>query len=101
MKTLVILAHPGLENSRVNQRWKEELLLYPNDITLHEIYMEYPDWNINVPREQNLMEAYDHVIFQFPLYWYSYPPLLKNGLTMCWLTDGLMDQTVTSLTGKS
>lgn len=78
MKTLVILAHPGLENSRVNQRWKEELLQYPNDITIHEIYKEYPDWNIDVPREQNLMEAYNHVIFQFPLYWYSYPPLLKK-----------------------
>lgn len=84
MKTLVILAHPGLEKSRVNQRWKEELLLYPNDITLHEIYKEYPDWNINVPREQNLMEAYDHVIFQFPLYWYTYPPLLKK-----WFDDVL------------
>ncbi|WP_340395014.1 NAD(P)H-dependent oxidoreductase [Paenibacillus sp. FSL E2-0177] len=84
MKTLVILAHPNLENSRVNQRWKEELLLYPNDITLHEIYKEYPDWNINVSREQNLMEAYDHVIFQFPLYWYSYPPLLKK-----WFDDVL------------
>ncbi|WP_339268712.1 NAD(P)H-dependent oxidoreductase [Paenibacillus sp. FSL R5-0470] len=74
MKTMVIVAHPNLENSRVNQRWKEALLQYPNDITLHEIYKEYPDWNIDIPREQNLMEAYDHVIFQFPLYWYSYPP---------------------------
>ena len=24
------------------------------------------------------MEAYDHVVFQFPLYSYSYPPLLKK-----------------------
>lgn len=78
MKTLIILAHPNLKVSRVNQRWKEELLLYPNDITIHEIYKEYPDWNIDVPREQRLLEAYDHVIFQFPLYWYSYPPLLKK-----------------------
>ncbi|CAM3165914.1 NAD(P)H-dependent oxidoreductase [Paenibacillus lupini] len=78
MKTLIILAHPNLEVSRVNQRWKEELILYPNDITIHEIYKEYPDWNIDVPREQRLLEAYDHVIFQFPLYWYSYPPLLKK-----------------------
>nr|WP_260506727.1 NAD(P)H-dependent oxidoreductase [Brevibacillus brevis] len=62
----------------VHQRWKEELLQYPNDITIHEIYKEYPDWNIDVPREQQLLEAYDHVIFQFPLYWYSYPPLLKK-----------------------
>jgi len=78
MKTLVILAHPNLEISRVNQRWKEELLQYPNDITIHEIYKEYPNWNIDVLREQEILEAYDHVIFQFPLYWYSYPPLLKK-----------------------
>jgi len=82
MKTLVILAHPNIEGSRVNQRWKEELLKYPNDITIHEIYKEYPDWNIDVSREQNLLETYDHVILQFPLYWYSYPPLLKK-----WLDD--------------
>jgi len=67
LKTLVILAHPNLEGSRVNQRWKEELLKYPNDITIHEIYKEYPDWNIDVSREQNLLETYDHVILQFPL----------------------------------
>lgn len=78
MKTLVILAHPNLEVSRVNQRWKEELLQYPNDITIHELYKEYPNWSIDVPREQNLLEAYDHVILQFPFYWYSYPPLLKK-----------------------
>ncbi|MEO3946314.1 NAD(P)H-dependent oxidoreductase [Gorillibacterium sp. CAU 1737] len=78
MKTLVILAHPHLDASRVNRRWKEELLNYPDEITLHELYHEYPTWTIDVSKEQALVEAYDHVIFQFPLYWYSYPPLLKK-----------------------
>lgn len=78
MKTLVILAHPNLEGSRVNLRWKEELLQYPNDVTLHELYKEYSDWSIDVPAEQQRLEAHDHIVFQFPLYWYSYPPLLKK-----------------------
>ncbi|MGF9698646.1 NAD(P)H-dependent oxidoreductase [Paenibacillus sp. MABNR03] len=78
MKTLVILAHPNIEVSRVNQRWREELLQHSSDITIHEIYRAYPDWNIDVSREQKLLEAYDHIILQFPLYWYSYPPLLKK-----------------------
>lgn len=78
MKTLVILAHPNLDVSRVNKRWKEELLHYPNEITIHEIYKKYSDWNIDVPMEQSLLEAYDQIILQFPLYWYSYPPLLKK-----------------------
>ncbi|WP_145323494.1 NAD(P)H-dependent oxidoreductase [Paenibacillus xylanexedens] len=78
MKTLVILAHPNIDDSRVNQRWKQELGQHASEITIHEIYREYPDWHINVSREQKLLEAYDHVILQFPLYWYSYPPLLKK-----------------------
>ncbi|WP_438431470.1 NAD(P)H-dependent oxidoreductase [Gorillibacterium sp. sgz500922] len=78
MKTLVILAHPNLEASRVNRRWKNELLQYPNEIAIHEIYKEYPDWTIDVPREQNLLETHSHIVIQFPLYWYSYPPLLKK-----------------------
>ncbi|WP_025719628.1 NAD(P)H-dependent oxidoreductase [Paenibacillus polymyxa] len=82
MKTLVILAHPNIEDSRVNNRWKRELLQYTNEITIHEIYKEYPNWNIDVLKEQKLLEAHSNIIFQFPLYWYSYPPLLKK-----WLDD--------------
>ncbi|MEO2206688.1 NAD(P)H-dependent oxidoreductase [Paenibacillus pabuli] len=78
MKTLVILAHPNIDVSRVNRRWKQELEQHATDITIHEIYQAYPDWNIDVSREQKLLEAYDHIILQFPLYWYSYPPLLKK-----------------------
>lgn len=82
MKSLVILAHPSIEDSKVNKRWKQELVQYPNEITIHELYKEYPDWEIDIEREQRLLEAYDHIILQFPLYWYSYPPLLKK-----WLDD--------------
>lgn len=62
MKTLVIIAHPNLEGSRVNQRWTQELLRYPNDIAVHELYKAYPDWNIDVPREQHLLEAVDFAL---------------------------------------
>lgn len=82
MKTLVILAHPNIDDSRVNKRWKQELVQYPNEIAIHELYKEYPDWNIDIEREQQLLEAHSHIILQFPLYWYSYPPLLKK-----WLDD--------------
>ncbi|NRT71961.1 NAD(P)H-dependent oxidoreductase [Clostridium beijerinckii] len=82
MKTLVILAHPDIESSKVNKVWKRELLKYPDEITIHELYKEYPDWNIDVLREQNLIETYEKIVFEFPLYWYSYPPILKK-----WLDD--------------
>lgn len=77
-RTLVILAHPNLESSRVNRRWQQELLLHPRQIEVHDLYAEYPDGRIDVRREQEHLERHDRVILQFPLYWYSYPPLLKK-----------------------
>ncbi|MGO4271355.1 NAD(P)H-dependent oxidoreductase, partial [Paenibacillus sp. TAF58] len=43
-----------------------------------ELYKVYPDENIDAAREQQLIEAHDRIIFQYPLYWYSTPPLLKK-----------------------
>lgn len=82
MKTLIILAHPDINNSNINKRWNQELIQYPKEIAVHELYKAYPDGNIDVEKEQRMLEAHDHIIFQFPLYWYSYPPLLKK-----WLDD--------------
>ncbi|GHC61051.1 NAD(P)H-dependent oxidoreductase [Ulvibacter litoralis] len=78
MKTLVILIHPDIENSITNKRWIEELEKYPNKFDIHQLYKVYPDEKINVLAEQKLMEKYNKVIFQFPLYWFSSPPLLKK-----------------------
>ncbi|MCH3963933.1 MAG: NAD(P)H-dependent oxidoreductase [Clostridium sp.] len=82
MKALVILTHPDIENSRVNKIWKQELVKYPDDIEIHELYRDYPDWKIDVEKEQGLLDIHNYIIFQFPVYWYSYPPLLKK-----WLDD--------------
>jgi glutathione-regulated potassium-efflux system ancillary protein KefG len=77
MKTLVIVAHPNLAGSRINQRLVQEVRMHP-EITVHELYASYPDWVIDVPREQELLEKHDRIVLQFPLYWYSTPPLLKK-----------------------
>ncbi|MBC2121085.1 NAD(P)H-dependent oxidoreductase [Listeria marthii] len=78
MKTLVIIAHPNIENSRVNKVWKEALLKNTADVQIHELYQAYPNWDIDVAFEQQQLQNYDKVIIQFPFYWYSYPPLLKK-----------------------
>jgi len=83
-KILVLVAHPNLDKSRVNKAWLQEIRKYPDMITAHELYSSYPDWKINVLREQALAEQHDRIIFQFPFYWYSSPPLLKK-----WLDDVL------------
>ncbi|MNR02692.1 General stress protein 14 [compost metagenome] len=80
MKTLVMIIHPDLENSVINKRWKEELEKHPDKYTIHDLYCLYPDEKIDVKKEQELIEAHDRIIFQFPFYWFNCPPLLKKWL---------------------
>ncbi|MDG0811388.1 NAD(P)H-dependent oxidoreductase [Cohnella rhizosphaerae] len=77
MKTLIVVAHPDLNRSRINRAWAERLTRLP-DTTVHELYRTYPDRRIDVRREQALLDAHDRIVFQYPLYWYSTPPLLKQ-----------------------
>jgi putative NADPH-quinone reductase len=80
MKTLIIITHPDLSTSRTNKRWIEELQKHPDKYRLHDLYQQYPDEKIDVPKEQQLVEAHDKIIFQFPFYWFNCPPLLKKWL---------------------
>lgn len=43
MKTLVIVAHPSIEDSRINKRWVQELTKHSDTITVHQLYSTYPD----------------------------------------------------------
>ncbi|MHA6484958.1 NAD(P)H-dependent oxidoreductase [Paenibacillus sp. strain BS8-2] len=83
MKTMVIVAHPNLNNSEWNKALLCELNKLPN-IHIRDLYQEYSNWSINVEQEQQLLMKYDRIVFQFPLYWYSCPPLLKK-----WFDDVL------------
>lgn len=78
MKTLIIIAHPHIEDSLINKRWIEELEKYSEQYTIHQLYKVYPSEQIDVHAEQQLIEQHDHIVFQFPLYWFSTPPLLKK-----------------------
>lgn len=82
---LIILVHPDLEKSMINKRWTEELRKYPNQYYIHDLYAAYPDEKLNIEKEQLLIEAYDTIVFQFPFYWFSAPPLLKK-----WLDEVLL-----------
>lgn len=80
MKTLVIVIHPNLESSIINKRWIEELDKYPDNYDVYDLYKRYPDEKIDVLKEQELLESYNTIIFQFPFYWFNCPPLLKKWL---------------------
>ncbi len=52
MKTLVIVIHPNLETSVVNKTWMNRLK-QENDITVHDLYGEYPNFIIDVEKSSS------------------------------------------------
>lgn len=80
MKKLIIILHPDMDNSVVNKRWRQELEANPEEFVVHDLYAAYPDEKINVQQEQELLERYDTIIYQFPFYWFNCTPLFKKYL---------------------
>lgn len=77
-KVLVVVTHPTINSSTANKRWLAELNKHPERFTVHQLYQQYPDFQIDVAKEQALIEQHSALILQFPLYWFSSPPLLKK-----------------------
>lgn len=48
------------------------------ELTFHDLYEAYPRLDVDVGREQELLLEHDVIVFQFPFYWYSTPPILKQ-----------------------
>jgi glutathione-regulated potassium-efflux system ancillary protein KefG len=76
-RILLLFAHPAFERSRVHRRLLGAVADLPG-VTLHDLYESYPDFDIDVPREQQLLAAHDVVVLQHPLFWYSTPALVKQ-----------------------
>jgi glutathione-regulated potassium-efflux system ancillary protein KefG len=76
-RVLILFAHPALQKSRVNRRLIAAVRDMEN-VTINDLYEEYPDFFVNIKREQELLLSHDIIIFQHPLYWYSCPALLKE-----------------------
>ncbi len=76
-EVIVYYAHPGQRFSRANKTMAEAARRI-DGITFVDLYAEYPRHDIDVDREQARLLDHDVILFQFPLYWYSTPSLLKE-----------------------
>ena len=76
-KILVLAAHRYPEQSRISKAAIEAFAGLPN-VTVHELTREYPDFQIDVQREQALLTRHDAVVLLFPFWWYSTPSILKE-----------------------
>ncbi len=76
-KVLVLFAHPALEKSRVN-RHLVAAIRGLEGITINDLYDCYPEFDVDIRREQELLLAHEVVVLQHPFYWYSTPALFKQ-----------------------
>ncbi len=80
-RILIIYAHPAPHKSAVNRRLAAAVNGMEG-VTFHDLYETYPDFLIDVPREQVLLVQHEVVVFQHPFYWYSTPAIMKEWLDL-------------------
>ncbi|MBR8712780.1 NAD(P)H-dependent oxidoreductase [Porphyromonas levii] len=86
MKTIVIVGHPDLSTSIVNRKWVEALRPYEGEgLKVHRLDKALKeDGTFDLEKEQALLEQYDRIVLQFPLYWYMPPAIMKLWMDTVW-----------------
>ncbi len=79
---LVISGHPDLERSYTNTAIINAVENQLSNLEVRKLDQLYPDFNIDVAKEQAALINADIIVLQFPFYWYSVPALLKK-----WIDD--------------
>lgn len=75
---LIILGHPDFENSLANKTIIAEIEGSGLDIEIRNLSKLYPDFNIDAKAEQKVLMKHSTIVFQYPVYWYNMPAILKN-----------------------
>ncbi len=76
-KLIVYYAHPGHKHSQVNRHMAKTAEAVEG-ITFVDLYRDYPRFDIDVNVEQQRLLDHDVILFQFPLFWYSTPSIIKE-----------------------
>lgn len=98
-KILIVFAHPSLRKSQINRQLLASARKVEG-VTVSDLYEEYPDFMIDVKREQELLNRHDVILFQHPMYWYSCPALLKEWLDLVLEYGYAYGETGRALEGK-
>ncbi|TFH23249.1 MAG: NAD(P)H oxidoreductase [Bacteroidia bacterium] len=77
----ILVFHPLLHKSRVNQKLVRAVEGMEG-VSLRFMYDIYPDFFIDVLKEQEVLLENDILVWQHPFYWYSSPSLLKEWIDL-------------------
>ncbi len=80
-RILLLLAHPRLEDSQVNFQMIQSVKAL-EFLTIRDLYELYPDFDIDISAEKELLLQHDVIIWHHPIYWYSCPPLMKQWIDL-------------------
>lgn len=99
-KILVIAGHPDYKNSMANRAILDEFHRLVPSADIVYLDAEYPDFNIDVEREQKRLVEADTVVFEFPFWWYSAPSLMRRYFEQVLSHGFAYGSTGTALHGK-
>lgn len=77
MQTIIIFSHTFWQDSKVNKALLESAQKLAN-VKIHNLTTAYPSGAIDVGAEIALLKNADKIIFQFPLFWFSTPSVMKE-----------------------
>jgi putative NADPH-quinone reductase len=77
-KILWNVFHPDLRGKSRGNQIVTEVIRRECEVTFVDHYREYPSFQIDVETEQEKLVDHEMIVFQFPIYWYSTPALMKE-----------------------
>ena len=102
MKKLLIIAHPNLQESVFSKNILEGLSGL-SDLQVRDLYALYPNRVINADNveieAQHLLDS-EQLIFQFPLYWFQAPSLMKEYQDVVLTRFSVGRENIQKLSGK-
>ncbi len=98
-KILIVFAHPAFEKSRVHKTLLEDLETV-DGVRLHDLYELYPEMDLDVPAERQLLLKQDVILFQYPFFLFSMPALLKEWMDLVLVHGWAFGRNGSALQGK-
>jgi glutathione-regulated potassium-efflux system ancillary protein KefF len=81
-KVTIIFAHPFIKDSVANKEIISYIKKVRASYDIRNLYEIYPDFNIDVKKEQEQLIHSDVIVLQFPFFWYSVPAMMKQWIDM-------------------
>jgi glutathione-regulated potassium-efflux system ancillary protein KefG len=80
-KILIIFAHPAIQKSVINKTLVNAVSGL-DGVVVNDLYENYPDFFIDIEKEQRLLLENDVIIWHHPFYWYNAPALFKEWMDL-------------------